>query len=244
VIRRILILLAVAAAAFGIASVVQASIPSSTGLIHACYQFSPADTNKGRLRVIDADLGEKCRFYEHPLNWSQAGVTGPTGVTGPAGTSGPQGPTGPTGPTGRKGPTGAAGTGGATGGPGGAGATWIHRADSIPLSNVYTEVGTLSLPPGSFLVTVAGEANFPGGSSNPLHVVCDLYQNTNAGTLLGSSVADDPDGEGGVIGMTDTMSSNASQTADLYCTQSVANINNSLLFLRMTAVRLGTVTIQ
>src|SRR5207249_8744959 len=144
VMRKLLILLIVGGAAFGIASVVQASIPSSNGLIHGCYQFSPADTNRGRLRVIDADLGQQCRFYEHPLNWSQAGVTGPTGATGPRGPSGPQGPTGPTGPTGPKGATGDTGAAGPTG-PAGGPAVWVTRTGTVALTGSLKKIATLSL---------------------------------------------------------------------------------------------------
>lgn len=238
--RRVVILIGAAVAAFGIASVVQASIPSSNGLIHGCYQFSPSDTNKGRLRVIDADVGERCRFYEHPLNWSQAGVSGPTGATGPRGPSGPQGPTGPVGPTGPTGPTGDRGPTGPTGPQGGA-VMWVHRADAIVLTNSFVKVGTLSLPSGTFLVAVSGTASFPGGSSTPLSVDCSLFQDSN-GTFLGESDVFDEDGESSAIAIHDTMSSNASQTADLFCRQDTSS--NSLLFLRMTAVRIGTVTIQ
>jgi hypothetical protein len=91
---RVLIALAVAGAAFGIATAVQAAIPSSNGVIHGCYQFSAPNTSRGVLRVINAENGEPCRFNEHPLNWNQSGPTGPTGPTGP------RGPTGPTGPGG------------------------------------------------------------------------------------------------------------------------------------------------
>jgi Collagen triple helix repeat (20 copies) len=50
-------------------SVAYASIPSSTGVIHACY--STTSNPVGRLRVIDADAGQTCQAGETPLNWSQ-----------------------------------------------------------------------------------------------------------------------------------------------------------------------------
>ena len=114
---RVLLMLAVGGAAFGIASAVQAAIPSPNGVIHGCYQFSAPNTSRGVLRVINADAGEQCRFNEHPLNWNQRGPTGPTGPKGTTGARGPtgaKGATGANGPTGSRGPTGA-GTTGATG---------------------------------------------------------------------------------------------------------------------------------
>jgi hypothetical protein len=102
-----LLAIAVGGALFGIASAVQASIPSSNGVIHGCYG-KPGTPQKGQLRVRDADQGEQCRFYENTLDWNQTGPTGATGATGPTGPTGPTGATGPTGPTG---PTGSAGVG-------------------------------------------------------------------------------------------------------------------------------------
>jgi hypothetical protein len=44
-----------------------ASIPDSTGTIHACY------TNVGGLlRVIDTDKGQTCKSWEKALDWNQA----------------------------------------------------------------------------------------------------------------------------------------------------------------------------
>jgi hypothetical protein len=84
---RILVAVAVAGAAFGVATAVRADIPDS-GVIHACYQ-----TESGALRVIDSSRGQTCHsgpVRELPLDWSQAGPNGrgPTGPTGPAGVSG------------------------------------------------------------------------------------------------------------------------------------------------------------
>src|SRR5437868_4319743 len=86
---RLLLALGVAGAAFAIATAVQAAIPSAGGLIHACYQFSPPNTGKGVLRVIDAENRETCRVNERPLSWNQTGPTGTRGPTGPTGTAGP-----------------------------------------------------------------------------------------------------------------------------------------------------------
>ena len=76
--------LAVGGALFGIASAVQASIPSPNGVIQGCYG-KPGTPQKGQLRVRDASQGEQCRFYENTLDWNQIGPTGVTGPTGPTG---------------------------------------------------------------------------------------------------------------------------------------------------------------
>ena len=95
---RLLAAVAIAGAAFGIASAVQADIPDN-GVIHGCYG-KPGTPYRGNLRVRDADQGEQCRYYENQLDWSQTGPTGATGATGATGPTGPTGPTGATGPTG------------------------------------------------------------------------------------------------------------------------------------------------
>ncbi len=66
--KRLLIVLAAGAAAFGITSAVQASIPGSDNIVAACYQFSPSNTSKGVMRAIDAESGEQCRFNEHRID--------------------------------------------------------------------------------------------------------------------------------------------------------------------------------
>jgi hypothetical protein len=92
---RLLLVLVVGGAVFGIATAVQADIPDS-GVIHGCYGKAGTPYN-GNLRVRDASQSEQCRYYENQLNWNAAGVTGPTGSTGPTGPTGPKGPTGPAG---------------------------------------------------------------------------------------------------------------------------------------------------
>jgi hypothetical protein len=70
---------AVMAVAGGVA---YATIPDSSGVIHACY--GPL----GVLRVIDTDAGQHCTANEKPLSWSQAGPQGPQGPPGPQGPAG------------------------------------------------------------------------------------------------------------------------------------------------------------
>lgn len=58
-----------------------ATIPDSSGKIHACYKLSG-----GALRVIDSG---SCLSSEAPLNWSQTGPQGQQGIQGPQGERGP-----------------------------------------------------------------------------------------------------------------------------------------------------------
>jgi hypothetical protein len=73
-----------------------ASIPDSSGVVHACYQ-----KKGGGLRVIG---GGKCRKSEKSLAWSQQGRQGLQGVNGAQGIQGAQGAKGEKGQTGPAGP--------------------------------------------------------------------------------------------------------------------------------------------
>jgi hypothetical protein len=45
-----------------------AAVPDSNGTIHGCYQ-----SGSGALRVVDADVGGKCKPNEKPLDWNAGG---------------------------------------------------------------------------------------------------------------------------------------------------------------------------
>jgi hypothetical protein len=76
---RAIVLCALAAglAAGGIA---YASIPDSSGVIHAC--FKKASPNQGQLRVIDTERGQVCSSNENTVEWSAVGPQGPPGISG------------------------------------------------------------------------------------------------------------------------------------------------------------------
>ena len=127
---RLLLVLGVSVATFGIASAVQAGIPDTGGVIHGCYLKA-----NGSLRVIDSGT-VSCKSSETPLDWNQPGVTGPTGLTGAAG------------PTGRRGATGAAG-------PKSSPDAWADdgSAGLVHLVTLqFTTVDALTLPAGSFFL--------------------------------------------------------------------------------------------
>src|SRR6266508_2718052 len=115
-----------------------AAIPSSDGVIHACYNAS--SNPSGSLRVIDAEAGVKCGKNEKPLTFNQ---TGPQGPAGPAGQTGPQGPAGPTGsqgPIGPQGPQGPAGPAGIST------ATFAFTTAFVALPETFTKVVAKNLP--------------------------------------------------------------------------------------------------
>jgi hypothetical protein len=67
-----------------------ATIPDSSGVIHACYKVDPKGNLDGNatLRVIDPSATKPdsaaCRKDEQALDWNQQGVQGPPGQTGPS----------------------------------------------------------------------------------------------------------------------------------------------------------------
>lgn len=244
--RRLSIVIVVAAGVLGVASVVEASIPSSNGVIHGCYQFSPPTTGKGVVRVINADVGEQCRFNEHPLDWNVRGVTGaigPTGITGPTGPTGPRGPSGPTGAKGHTGATGLIGPGGPETDP----PTLITRVNFaiVPVYPALDKIATLSPPPGHWLINIAGEGRVAGGSGDALDTSCSLFKNGSGGTLLSESWAQDDDGLSGDVAIREVVIASGNDTFDLYCqTVDFQGGNNFVDDLRMTATRVGVITVQ
>jgi hypothetical protein len=99
--RRLVITAAAAAivlagAGFGIA---YASIPDSSGVIHACYK-TPVPSHGEPLQIIDSEAGGTCAKGFLPVTWNRTGPQGPTGPQGATGAQGPQGPQGPPGPGG------------------------------------------------------------------------------------------------------------------------------------------------
>jgi hypothetical protein len=83
------------AAAFAIVGVAYAAIPSSDGVVQACYKagLNPS----GALRVIDVEAGATCANNEKSLSWSQQGPQGEKGDQGEQGPPGPQGEPGTSG---------------------------------------------------------------------------------------------------------------------------------------------------
>jgi hypothetical protein len=70
-------------------AVVMASIPDSSGVIHACYSTGLL----AKVKIIDSAT-QTCGANETAIAWNQTGPAGPQGSQGPAGPTGPQGPAG------------------------------------------------------------------------------------------------------------------------------------------------------
>ena len=82
-----------------------ATIPSSNGIIHACF-----NTQTGAVRVVDAAQGGSlCATGEQGLTWASSGPRGLRGDKGPRGSVGRIGRQGPPGPRGGRGPAGPSG---------------------------------------------------------------------------------------------------------------------------------------
>jgi hypothetical protein len=118
--RRQVVLVGVAALAAFVAAPALASIPDSSGAMHACR-----GTGTGVVRLIDPSAGQSCRSNETAFTMSSVGPTGPVGASGPVGPSGPSGPSGSSGAAGPSGPLGPSGPNGVTGPLGPTGATGV-----------------------------------------------------------------------------------------------------------------------
>jgi hypothetical protein len=156
--RRIIHLAVTAGVAIIIATgagVALASIPDAGGAIHGCYLRA-----SGVVRVIDSSTTQ-CRNNEVMLDWSQTGPQGPQGQQGPSGPQGPagsQGAQGPPGPQGVQGPQGDTGPQGPAGPGGGGHAYSTSGGQSVAVSiNGGTDLLTLTLPPGSYLISGKSE---------------------------------------------------------------------------------------
>jgi hypothetical protein len=161
--RRATILLAVGAAAFGVASGVYAAIPDTSGVIHGCYSRT-----SGALRAIDTAKSQKCTTSEVALNWNQTGpkgATGPQGAEGPAGAMGPQGAQGPKGDQGLKGDQGPKGDQGRqgdqgpVGSPGPMGVSGYQEVEDTESQQIPPGTGadfTVACPAGKVLLGGGG----------------------------------------------------------------------------------------
>jgi hypothetical protein len=160
--KKTLMVLAVAAVAAAASTYAYASIPDGSGAIHGCYK-----TGKGDLRVIDPSAGDACLSSETPLTWSQ---TGPQGVPGPQGQQGAQGPQGVQGPP----------------GPAVGGHVYVSNENSHEmLQEDNTEiVGLSGLPAGNYLIWSPMEIV---GDDRTLNSVCDWYLNGASFPIQGAN---------------------------------------------------------
>jgi hypothetical protein len=69
--RKIILIVAAVIIAIAVGGVAAASVPDSSGIIHACRK-----TSNGALSVIDTARGQTCAGGDTALNWRQAGASG------------------------------------------------------------------------------------------------------------------------------------------------------------------------
>jgi type VI secretion system secreted protein Hcp len=100
------LLLPTAAAVVAAGAVAIASIPSSNGVITACFNNQTGQAAYGTLRVIDPSAApgapsytSSCQEAETQITWNQQGPAGPVGTPGAQGLQGLQGVQGPAAPT-------------------------------------------------------------------------------------------------------------------------------------------------
>ena len=200
-----LIAVGVAIVAVAAGSAAFAAIPDGNGVIHACY-----DNQSGQVRIYDSqtNLPKSCGSKETAITWNKQGPQGLPGPKGDTGDPGAPGPQGDPGPQGERGPSDA----------------YKHRSqDFVTLSgNVSTEVTSLDLPAGSYVVsakTIVGS-----NSAGSTLVGCGLlaYQ---GGNYVPWSADDGSVGyvnhQGGIQGATlanmTTVTLNAPGTVQLRC---------------------------
>jgi hypothetical protein len=142
--RRLVLVLAVAGALFGVATAVEAAIPDGGGVIHGCYaKTSKGQQPAGSLRVIDT--GQTCQSNEAGLKWSQTGPKGATGLQGTAGQPGAKGATGPKGTTGDQGPAGSS-------------VAYAKYSGHFEIST-GVDVVTVTVPPGRYTLSATVDAS-------------------------------------------------------------------------------------
>jgi hypothetical protein len=140
------------------------------------------------------------------LQWNQQGPKGDMGDTGPQGAAGPQGPQGAQGPQGPKGDT----------GPAGSSTIRYYQQDSRDVGSEGGTLHTLSLPPGTYLLSMTGRAS-PDAGNNPVGIDCELRQGAQR---LSSTVADNGDHaviSGNTLAMQRVVSNANDVAVDLWC---------------------------
>jgi len=153
-----------AAGVFAAVGVAWGSIPSSDGVIHACYA-----TNGGSVKIIDTAKDKGCSGGWTPITWNQTGPVGPKGdpgTPGAKGDPGTPGAKGDPGTPGAKGDPGPAGTARAYGSINPAGG--VSRSKGIvsvshPDTGKYCITLDASIDPGTTIAIAT--PNFTGDST-------------------------------------------------------------------------------
>jgi hypothetical protein len=170
--HKLIVVAAVAGALVLLGGVAFATIPDSSGVIHGCYSRSG-----GSLRVIDNTV-TNCGKDETALNWNVQGPQGPPGSQGPKGDQGIQGVQGVPGVQGNQGIQGIPG-------PSGVSHAYDATGGVVGLSSTPTQVVSLTLPAGTFLVF--GKTDASSGIGTP--AICTLSRGGTVYDTTGVGVA-------------------------------------------------------
>jgi hypothetical protein len=228
-------LIAIAGAFVAVAagSAAFAAIPDGNGVIHACY-----DKQSGQARIYDSqtNLPKGCGPKETALSWNQKGAQGIPGPQGPKGDKGDPGDPGPPGPKGDKGDPGDPGPQGEPGPSLGyvtsTGASYTDISYSGPF--VYTNVASLDLPPGNWIVSA--KVRISHASGGPITAGCLLEfggaQIVDEGRI---SLNDQVGIEAGTIPLTIPLSMNITGVVNLEC----GGLDSLANFAVISAVKVG-----
>jgi hypothetical protein len=168
----------------------------------------PGSPKPGAIRVIDPSKSEACSSLENPLDWNQQGLPGEKGETGDPGST----------------------------------AVYIKRTAQVALPNLNktspADVVTLSLPKGSYEISVTGSVTRTGQAPE-LDALCSLKE---AGYKINEEWANDDESFSQAFAMNEVVAPASTVTVALSCASH--QDNNSLANVRMTATETQSVVTQ
>jgi len=220
-IRPAVVAVAIAAALLVAGGIAYATIPDSSGVIHACYKVDPKGNldNNATLRLIDPSTTKpdtaSCKNNEQALDWNQ---TGPQGQTGPTGATGATGPTGPSDVYSVDGY--------------GQGQKGISGIPTNPTDLATTP----SLPAGSYFVQ--SEVEIENSSSVHSEYFCDLVDSSN--TYQEARVTADPNTNWVTIPVQAVVTLASSDAISLEC-GSASTFNSEAFNWQLAALKVGAV---
>jgi hypothetical protein len=201
------------AAAIAAGSLAFAAVPDGSGVIHGCYG-KPGTVHAGYLRAIDTAQNMTCTSSELPLDWNQQGLPGQKGDKGDQGDPGAPGST----------------------------TAYITRTAQVALPNLNkttpANVATLSLPAGSYEISVTGSVTRTGAAPE-LDALCSLKE---AGFKIDEEWANDDESFSEAIAMNEVVAPASTVTVALSCASH--QDNNSMANVRMTATEIQSVVTQ
>lgn len=218
-------------AATGLLSTAAASTPAAQDVVNLCVTKKSGD-----VRVVRAARAS-CRKGERALALHRRGPAGPEGPEGPAG---PAGTPGASGPAGEQGPAGRPGADGQTG-PAGPSDAFLAR----PIASVQTvtttpvDVATLSLPAGSYALSVSARASGQGASTN---ASCSLITPPNRAVATANvNLAAAPDRT--MLALNDVAVLDAAGAVRLQCLVT-SGASYGVDSIRLLAIKVATVQVQ